>query len=80
MVPILPLHQGCAHDPGAGVVAVVPVAQIFDEFAFRAVAPAAILIDDNIAARDEEARHVGAAFSRPGSSAVSSERLTTVLP
>ncbi len=58
----LAVAPGLLDDPGAAIIAVGAVAEIFDELAFRAIAAAAILIDHHIALPDEEMRHLGAAL------------------
>ena len=51
---------GLADDPGAGIIAVFGIGNVFDELALRAVAAAAILIDHGIAGPDEMRRDIGA--------------------
>ena len=47
-----------ANDPGAAIETIQSIAEIFDELAFRAIAPAAVLVDHRIAAADEIACHL----------------------
>ena len=54
------IAPGLPDDPGAGIVAVLGIGDVFDEFAFRAIATAAILIDHRVAGVDEMRGDVGA--------------------
>src|SRR5687767_13719344 len=49
-----PVAPGLAQDPGAGVVAIVAVAQVFDELAPGGIAAPAILVDYDLSPPHEE--------------------------
>src|SRR6202162_5441497 len=51
-------------DPLAGVITVQAIAQVFDELTFRSIAPAAVLVNDDVASGHEVARHPGTALWR----------------
>ena len=55
-----PIAPGLLAQPGAGVDAVMPVREVFDEHALGSVAAAAILVDDGVAAREEGGGELGA--------------------
>src|SRR6266571_3909842 len=54
--PDAAIAPGLLHEPGAGIVAVRRLAEVFLKDAFRAIAATTILIDHDIAMADKEGR------------------------